>query len=56
VISVNNGIGVTLRAGTTRNLVINNYLGPGRRGHRLPNTGRPGVNSGSRNVIRGNRT
>jgi hypothetical protein len=56
LISGNNGIGVLLRAGTTRNLVINNYIGLGRRGHRLPNTGRPVVNNGSGNVIRGNRT
>jgi parallel beta-helix repeat protein len=56
LISGNTGIGVTLRAGTTRNLVINNYIGLGRRGHRLPNTGRAVVNKGSRNIIRGNRT
>jgi len=56
LISGNTGIGVTLRAGTTRNLVIGNYIGLGRRGHRLPNTGRPVVNHGSRNVIRRNRT
>jgi hypothetical protein len=56
LISGNTGIGVTLRAGTTRNLVIGNYIGLGRRGHRLPNTGRPVVNNGSRNIIRGNRT
>ena len=42
LISGNTGIGVTLRAGTTRNLVIGNYIGLGRRGHRLPNTGRAG--------------
>jgi hypothetical protein len=56
LISGNNGIGVLLRAGTTGNLVINNYIGLGRRGHRLPNTGRPVVNNGSGNIIRGNRT
>jgi hypothetical protein len=56
LISGNTGIGVLLRAGTTRNLVINNYIGLGRRGHRLPNTGRPVVNNGSGNIIRGNRT
>jgi hypothetical protein len=56
LISGNTGIGVTLRAGTARNLVINNYIGLGRRGHRLPNTGRPVVNHGSGNIIRGNRT
>jgi hypothetical protein len=56
LISGNTGIGVTLRAGTARNLVIGNYIGLGRRGHRLPNTGRPVRNHGSRNIIRGNRT
>ena len=47
---------MTLRARTTRNLVDNNNIGLGRRGHRLPNTGRPVVNHGSRNIIRRNRT
>ncbi len=56
LISGNDGIGVLLRAGTTRNLVINNYIGLDRRGRRLPNTGRPVVNDGSQNTIRGNRT
>jgi hypothetical protein len=56
LISGNTGTGVTLRARTARNLVIGNYIGLGRRGHRLPNTGRPVVNNGSRNVVRGNRT
>jgi parallel beta-helix repeat protein len=56
LISGNVGIGVLLRAGTTRNLVINNYIGLDRLGRRLPNTGRPVVNNGTRNIIRGNRT
>ena len=56
LISGNAGIGVLLRAGTTRNLIINNYIGLNRRGRRLPNTGRPVVNHGSGNIIRGNRT
>jgi len=56
LISGNSGIGVLLRSGTTRNLVINNYVGLDRRGRRLPNTGRPIVNYGSLNIIRGNRT
>ncbi|MGH3068769.1 MAG: beta strand repeat-containing protein [Streptosporangiaceae bacterium] len=56
LISGNDGTGVLLQAGTTRNLVINNYIGLGRRGRRLPNTGRPIVNDGSQNTIRGNRT
>lgn len=56
LISGNSGIGVLLRSGTTRNLVINNYVGLDRRGRKLPNTGRPIVNYGSLNIIRGNRT
>ena len=56
LISGNTGIGVLLRAGTTRNLIINNYIGLNRRGRWLPNTGRPVVNNGSGNIIRGNRT
>jgi len=39
----------------TRNLIINNYIGLNRRARRLPNTGRPVVNHGSGNIIRGNR-
>jgi parallel beta-helix repeat protein len=56
LISGNTGAGVLLRAGTTRNLVISNYIGLGRLGRRLPNTGRPVVDNGTRNIIRGNRT
>ncbi len=56
LVSGNTGIGVLLRAGTTRNLIINNYIGLNRRARRLPNTGRPVVNHGSGNIILGNRT
>ncbi len=56
LISGNTGIGVLLRAGTTRNLVIGNFIGLGRLGHPMPNTGGPIVNNGSGNIIRGNRT
>ena len=56
LVSGNAGIGVLLRAGTTRNLIINNYIGLDRRARRLPNTGRPVVNHGSGNIILGNRT
>ena len=55
LVSGNTGIGVLLRAGVTRNLIINNYIGLNRRARRLPNTGRPVVNHGSGNIIRGNR-
>jgi parallel beta-helix repeat protein len=56
LISGNTGNGITLRAGTTRNRVIKNYIGLNRRGRPLPNTGRPVVNHGRHNRIRGNRT
>ena len=56
LVSGNTGIGVLLRAGATRNLIINNYIGLNRRARRLPNTGRPVVNHGSGNIILGNRT
>jgi hypothetical protein len=56
LISGNTGNGVTLGSTTSRNLVIGNYIGLNRFGKRLPNTGRPVVNRGRHNVIRGNRT
>jgi hypothetical protein len=56
LISGNTGIGVTLLGGTSRNLVIGNYIGLNRFGRRLPNTGRPVVNLGTGNIIRANRT
>ena len=56
LISGNIGTGVLLRAGTTRNLILNNYVGLDRLGRRLPNTGRPIVDYGRGNIIRGNRT
>jgi parallel beta-helix repeat protein len=56
LISGNIGTGVLLRAGTTRNLILNNYVGLDRLGRPLPNTGTPIVNYGRGNIIRGNRT
>jgi Right handed beta helix region len=56
LISGNNGIGVTLRAGTRRNQVLRNYIGLNRFGRRLRNTGPAVVNAGRGNVVRGNRT
>ena len=41
LISGNTGIGVTLRRGTSRNFVMNNYIGLDRFGRYLPNDGRP---------------
>ncbi len=56
LISGNTGNGVTLLAHTRRNVVISNYIGLGRFGHALPNTGRPVLNRGTGNRIVGNRT
>ncbi len=56
LISGNTGIGVTLSSGTLRNFVINNYIGLDRFGRYLRNSGRPIVNSGHHNTIRGNKT
>ncbi len=55
LISGNTGNGVTLRAGTSHNRVISNYIGLNRFGRLLRNTGRAVVNRGSGNTIRGNR-
>jgi parallel beta-helix repeat protein len=51
IISGNLGNGVTLLAGTRRNQVFSNFIGLDRLGRKLPNTGRPIVNRGFRNVI-----
>jgi parallel beta-helix repeat protein len=56
LISANIGTGVTLTAGTSRNRVIGNYIGLDRLGRCLPNTGRPVVNKGRHNKVKGNRT
>ncbi len=55
LISGNAGHGVTLRAGTHDNRVINNYIGLDRVGRLLPNTRRAVVDRGTRNTFRGNR-
>ena len=54
LISGNAGIGVTLSSGTLGNSVINNYIGLDRFGRYLRNSGRPIVNTGHHNTIRGN--
>jgi hypothetical protein len=56
LISGNTGNGVTLRAGTRRNRVINNYIGLDRFGRYLRNTGLAVVNRGHLNAIRHNRS
>lgn len=55
LISGNFGIGVTLAPGTRLNRIIGNLVGLNRRHQPLPNAGRPIVNLGQLNVIRGNR-
>lgn len=52
LISGNTGNGVTPRAGTRRNRVINNYIGLDRFGRRLPNSGHAVINKGRGNTIR----
>jgi len=54
LISGNTGSGVTLTGGTLRNSVIDNYIGLDRFGRYLRNSGRPIVNTGHGNTIRGN--
>ena len=56
IISANKGNGVTLQRLTHLNAVVHNYIGIGRTGRNLPNTGRPVVNLGTANIILGNRT
>ncbi len=55
IISGNDGNGATLRAGTSHNAVIGNFIGINRTRRRLPNAGRPVLNLGHRNLIAGNR-
>ena len=56
LISGNSGPGVRLTSQTRLNLVIHNYIGLGRTGGHLPNSGPPIVNSGILNIILGNTT
>lgn len=55
IISGNTGNGVTLLAGTSSTRVLRNFIGLSRLRKPLPNSGRPVVNTGHRNIIRGNR-
>jgi parallel beta-helix repeat protein len=56
LISGNTGNGVTLLPGTRLNRVVNNWIGLSRFLQPLPNSGRPVVNLGFRNLILANRT
>lgn len=56
VISGNTGNGVTLTGGTFGNRVVRNLIGLNSRRQPLPNSGRPVVNRGSGNLVRGNLT
>ena len=54
IISGNTGNGVTLGTNTHANRVVNNYIGVGRAGERIPNSGENVSNGGKGNVFRGN--
>ena len=56
LISGNSGNGVRLRMGTRHNRVLDNYIGLDRLGRSLRNSGRPVVDRGHRNLVRGNVT
>jgi parallel beta-helix repeat protein len=56
LISGNTGVGVSLSSGTLGNFVIDNYIGLDRLGRYLRNSGRPVVNTGQHNTIRGNQS
>jgi hypothetical protein len=56
LISGNTGNGVTLLARTQGNQVLRNWIGLDRFGRALPNTGRPVLDLGLGNLVRGNRT
>jgi hypothetical protein len=55
IISGNVGNGVTLRPGSRGNVIVGNLIGLNRLRQSLPNTRRPVVDLGRRNVVRGNR-
>ncbi len=54
LISGNTGAGVWLTSGASYNQVIDNYIGLSRTRKPLPNSGRPVVNDGHHNIVRGN--
>jgi hypothetical protein len=56
LISGNTGNGVSLRTGTSRNRVLDNYIGLGRLRLSLPNSGEPVVDTGHKNLVKGNVT
>ena len=56
LISGNSGNGVWLRMGTSHNRVLDNYVGLDRLGRSLRNSGKPVVDRGHRNLVRGNVT
>jgi hypothetical protein len=56
LISGNSGVGVRLSHRTSYNRVVHNFIGVSRLRKPLHNSGKPVVNKGRHNVIRGNRT
>ena len=56
LISGNSGNGVRLWTGTSHNRVLDNYIGLDRLGRSLRNSGEPVVNTGHKNLVKGNVT
>ena len=56
LISGNSGNGVWLQMGTSRNRVLDNYIGLDRRGRSLRNSGKAVVDRGHRDLVKGNVT
>jgi hypothetical protein len=56
LISGNSGTGVWLSAGTSYNRVLHNFIGVNRVRRPLRNSGKPVVNKGHHNLVKGNRT
>jgi len=56
LISGNSGNGVRLWIGTSHNRVLDNYIGLDRLGRSLRNSGEPVVNTGRKNLVKGNVT
>lgn len=56
LISGNAGPGVWLTSGTSRNRVLDNFIGVSRIRKPMPNSGRPVVNRGHHNTVRGNKS
>jgi hypothetical protein len=56
IISGNGGPGVWLSGGTSFNRVLDNFIGVGRLHKPVPNSGKPVVNKGHHNKVKGNKS